>query len=683
MTEIEAKAHYECNGYKENRKYLCEFIEKLLYSKYFKINNENLPLDFCWKAYVKCNSDLEGLNEEEATNHFLNYGKNENRMYTNIISYNEEITDDILCDNNENVEKIYIDNIDEYDNLILIIDYLYTYGGASTFLESIINKYKMSEHFLIAKSVNNLVSFSINNKYYLKENLNEMESINFLKISAPKICKIFINHTLGHSIDFINSIFNLNKSVAYITHDYLLVSKNPQPLYDELIIRNNVTDLKIINNCHLLISQNLCTLHNFLPFLQNDNIIKIVSPLPDYRKTITKIETNNSKIVVGIIGNISDIKGKNILKQIIKQFKNCLEFVVFGELNIPNFNNCYKYKTINDLNNLLMIHKPNVILETSIWPETYSYTLTLSKILGLPIIYLKKHFISVVEDRLKEYSKSYKFETINEFYNIVVNKTQNYFYTIDPTIYYSKFWDEYFITLKNDKMYETIEIKKDNFVLVTSKLVKAKTGFTYSKTRSVYSFDELFNQTVETLKTLRTYIPNAYIVLFDNSILDNEHAEQLKSLTDVFINITDNEILNYYTDSKYKLLGEMAQMCFFYFYYYKNICKKNNIKNFFKISGRYLLNEEFDFNNFDNNCNIIKRNSSLKHIEYYYTSFYKLNNKIVNKFFIDLINCFNNKHMYLMKNYEEVIPTIIEEKVNMTNLGVTQIFAPFFLIDKI
>jgi hypothetical protein len=93
------------------------------------------------------------------------------------------------------------------------------------------------------------------------------------------------------------------------------------------------------------------------------------------------------------------------------------------------------------------MHKPNIWLETSLWPETYSFTLTLMMITGLPIFYQKKTYPSVIEERLSIYKDSYGFESIDELLkniNKVIQKKQNHFYTIEPTIYYNELWDSYF-----------------------------------------------------------------------------------------------------------------------------------------------------------------------------------------------------------------------------------------------
>jgi hypothetical protein len=667
FTELHAKNHYENEGYKENRKY-----------KY-----DNLPDDFNSKEYIELNGDLNHMTELEAKIHYVKYGCSEKRIYSHNINYYKDIIDESIL-----INKLHINNINMFDNLILIIDYNLFGGGTSVFLNTIISKYKINQNFLIARNINGFIEFNINDKYYLNESYNETESIIFLENNKNKIMKIFINHILGHTYNFLNNLFNLNKIITYITHDYSAINKNSNPFYDEIQLNKPNINFDI-NKCDIIVSQNYYTLQNFNPFLKK-NIIKIISPLPDYRNKNIKIETDNSVIVIGIIGRISEIKGKYIIKKIIeksKNYNNQFKFVVFGELNLLNFNNSYEYKNIDEFNNLLMIHKPNLILETSIWPETYSYTLSLSKITNLPILYYNKPFPSVVVDRLKDYTKAHSFNTSEEFYNLAINKHQSYFYTINPNIYFPKFWDEYFINLNNENnkliLYKNISNNYKNIVLITSKINKIIKSYTYSNIRCIYTTEECYEQTINTINSIRQFIPNSYIILFDNSIIDLNQKNNLTNLTDNFININDNEILNYYTNHKYKSLGELAQMCYLYTYFLKNI-DINCCNNLYKISGRYFINETFDYNKFDNNYNIFKKNENVTNRDYYYTSFYKLNNTTITFFFENLINIFNNKHLYLNQDYEQFIPNVLKNNIKLhDNLGITQIFAPFFKIDMI
>ena len=65
FTELQAKNHYENDGYKENRKY-----------KY-----ENIPNNFNAKTYIELNEDLKDFTELQAKNHYENEGYKENRLY--------------------------------------------------------------------------------------------------------------------------------------------------------------------------------------------------------------------------------------------------------------------------------------------------------------------------------------------------------------------------------------------------------------------------------------------------------------------------------------------------------------------------------------------------------------------------------------------------------------------------
>jgi hypothetical protein len=48
-----------------------------------------------------------------------------------------------------------------------------------------------------------------------------------------------------------------------------------------------------------------------------------------------------------------------------------------------------------------------VIVIPALWPETYSYTLTLAMMTELPIIALKPDFDYAITDRLRAYNQSY------------------------------------------------------------------------------------------------------------------------------------------------------------------------------------------------------------------------------------------------------------------------------------
>jgi hypothetical protein len=147
----------------------------------------------------------------------------------------------------------------------------------------------------------------------------------------------------------------------------------------------------------------------------------------------------------------------------------------------------------------------------------------------------------------------------------------------------------------------------------------------------------------------------------------------LNSSVNVFINITNNKKINFYTNnSKNKAYGELTQT-HVALYYIKNI----PFNNFFKISGRYKLNEFFNYKNYDNNYNIFKKRDDNGEPDYYYTSLYKISNINFNKY-IDVINNLLNEiqisNKFNNKSYEVFFPSFLEFNT-IPSLGLVEIIA--------
>ena len=293
------------------------------------------------------------------------------------------------------------------------------------------------------RNINGMITFTVNDSYELFRK-PEHAAISWLKSKKSHIRKIFVNHFVGHTPTFIDFIFQLAIQITTITHDYYMIMNH--------------------NSHHHLLCKDILQLYQYTPpYLHRyDSIIvqhsanvnmidhfvkpyqKIIStPLPDYTKPEKRMTTSNEKIVVGIIGNITEMKGSKIMEKLAVYYNNnpSVHLIAFG--SCPSIKS-YPYKTIHELNALLCIHQPNVIIEASICVETYSYTLSLAMITQLPIVYLYKNGETTVEQRLQDYTHAYPFRTIRECNDLLHQKKQDHFYTIDPTIHYTLFWDQYF-----------------------------------------------------------------------------------------------------------------------------------------------------------------------------------------------------------------------------------------------
>jgi hypothetical protein len=674
--------------------------------------------DFDWVSYLSNNEDLvaAGINtKERAYNHWINVGKNEGRIILNerikaqyeaVVNYKLNLqvapmpqslsikyyTNSVSTLDSGKIRKIPPYNVHFTNDKIksppssfmLIIDFPNYGGGTMFFLNTVLMQYKHKRNFVIARNFNGNVYFYINDDVMVNDAYDKNESVKFINYYKNNITNVFVNSTIGHDVGFLNAVFEMGKEITGITHDYSLLFDRPQFIYNDME-KLDISSPIDINRFNRIITQNEANLSIYKQYIHNPGTHLVVSPLPDYKDCYKKTQTNNIKTVVGIIGYISDIKGQHVVKRLIEisEKQGTFDVIIFGRVNIF-YEKQYEYANIGDLNRLLNIYKPNIWIEASIWPETYSYTLSLMMLTQLPILYQKKTFPSVIENRLASYSNAYSFNNIEtlDSYDII-NKAQNHFYNISPVIYFNEFWDRYF-----SGTIDSVPPKSDsyNVVFISSKIYTSSAPFTYVEKRSIYTNEERFKQTMATIDSVRQYIPNSFIILFDNSAFQASEYNALNSRVDVFINNqSDKTIYNYTNVKTVKLYGELAQTAFVVNYIKDNL-KFMNIRNFFKISGRYLINSTFDFAQYDNDFNIFKRNEAVVDRNYYYTSFYKIGGpllldyfKVINDMYIESASSPYDKY-----DWEVILPIKMNFKFRgVDTLGITQFIAAWNQKDKI
>jgi len=194
---------------------------------------------------------------------------------------------------------------------------------------------------------------------------------------------------------------------------------------------------------------------------------------------------------------------------------------------------------------------------------------------------------------------------------------------------------------------------KNNIVLITSIINTPDIPFTYTYTRSVFTNNERFLQTVNTINSIKKMIPDPIIVLVECSELTNEQNDFFLNNVNYLINLYNsnnkNKIYSYF-----KAIGE-GTMTYFGLHVIKSIY--NNIDyNIFKISGRYSLNNFFDFKKWTNNNNIVK---CIKDSESINTTFYKITKKTSE----DMLNFLEICNFTKYNGYEELFYDFISNFV--------------------
>ena len=194
----------------------------------------------------------------------------------------------------------------------------------------------------------------------------------------------------------------------------------------------------------------------------------------------------------------------------------------------------------------------------------------------------------------------------------------------------------------------------ENLVLITSVICIENKPLSYTKVRSIYSHQERFEQTKKTIQTIREKIPNPKIFIVECSNLNQDISNYLIQNSDYFLNLYEYEKIRNNTTSISKSLGEGTMTI-----YAINYIKNNNIEydNFFKITGRYWLSENFVYNNFiNNNIQIHYINNDVNNA---CTSLYKLHKINIDEF-MDFLNR-NLQLMYQCIGYEVLFAMFLKE----------------------
>lgn len=169
-----------------------------------------------------------------------------------------------------------------------------------------------------------------------------------------------------------------------------------------------------------------------------------------------------------------------------------------------------------------------------------------------------------------------------------------------------------------------------NLVLITSIIAPPNNPFSYTNTRSVFTSDVRFEQTKNTIECVKEKIPDVEIFVIECSQLTEVQKEYFETQCDYFLNLYNDPCIRNNVYGLSKSLGEYT-LIINALEYIKN--NKIVFDNFYKLSGRYWLSENFNYSFFENNDIVTCRG---------FTFFYKLNISNIESFYLFLIS---NQHL--------------------------------------
>lgn len=385
------------------------------------------------KTYEDCIWHFCGVRNLNNTNEILNGdGMKEGRLFNKKLEELEKYTTEkYIIDNPflKNKKKIdielhFLDNYDKFklkEEKLIIYHICHNFGGGTlNYVNNLINILNQYKHIIL-----------------YTHHFNEKENI----ILDNK--NIIFVHSYLYNVEnkLLNINYNIHNQIKYynnkylIIHDYFLIYPHePNIINYKKPIEN---DIKYLNNIFLdfkkvIFNTKFCyDFYNKYLNINNNNNSIILNDVPDIKNINNNINyylKEKNLYNIGIIGHVdNESKGSSLCHKIFKNHNNGkYKFIIFGDGNsFNNYSNVYVYGKYNnkDIFNLINHYKIDFFIFTSLFEETYSYTLSIELSTGLPIVYYDR---GCVKERInnKENCISFKDENIN-LDNIIVKLIKN------------------------------------------------------------------------------------------------------------------------------------------------------------------------------------------------------------------------------------------------------------------
>jgi hypothetical protein len=231
-------------------------------------------------------------------------------------------------------------------------------------------------------------------------------------VDGLKLDRVLVNSLVTYDdITFINDIVERTKcDLEYFVHDYHAVCKNYNLIYKKKYCALNCGNCAFYKKADIAqwrdswrkilskASRVLCfsesskdIILNMYPLLEH--VIEVRPHDMSYCH-FTKMNFDFSRIVIGIVGNCSSIpKGKDVIRDFLKASKNTRNVTIkiigktpfVPKITSKNIDYLGTYKK-NNLQELIRRQGINIVLFTSICPETFSYLISELTMLDIPIV---------------------------------------------------------------------------------------------------------------------------------------------------------------------------------------------------------------------------------------------------------------------------------------------------------
>ena len=214
----------------------------------------------------------------------------------------------------------------------------------------------------------------------------------------------------------------------------------------------------------------------------------------------------------------------------------------------------------------------------------------------------------------------------------------------------------------------------NDLVLITSVINTGKVGWSYTQTRSSYSPEERYNQSLQTIDSIRKYLPGAKIVFVECSEIPDEYTMTLMSKVEYFVNQYNiAEAREACLETNKKGFGEAIQTKLAIEYIIQNNLTFNR---FFKISGRYFLTDMFVSDKYRTDVYTFKKRADTgNHIIVISTVVYSFPMAFIHNFYSRISAVVEYYKTHGPRGFEELLPIICEPRNEIEIIGAAGLVA--------
>ena len=348
--------------------------------------------------------------------------------------------------------------------ILYVMHYEPTVGGVGLHTTDLASKIKNSTSFKISPDQDGCLVFSIYKsgewRFLLKLNAHDStdltEKFRYLLLYF-KINIIHVQHLLGIPETLLKQAADLEIPILHTLHDYYLVSSSPQligeyanihvfsdnpnidakavmhysssknsPLYTRLYSLSNMIDIFIAPSTYVL---------DFFQVLKISKAkLKLISNGVEYITQRNRRHQSDSKDTLNIayLGVQSDHKGLPFFLEAVSELKKCKSRANYFSIGASND----KYSKIllklgvldlggysrSSISKILNKNEIDLVLIPSIYPETYSYTLSESAVSGIPVVARK---IGALSERVNQMNCGWLFQNMRELTELVLRLERN------------------------------------------------------------------------------------------------------------------------------------------------------------------------------------------------------------------------------------------------------------------